>query len=287
MSQKPVLRFAPSPTGMLHIGGARTALFNWLYARHTGGTFLLRIEDTDRERSTPEAVDAILNGMKWMGLDWDGDAVFQFARAPRHREVAEKLLAEGKAYRCYATADELTAMREEQKAAGKPMRYDGRWRAVADLLVKHYNLKSGSKVLDVGCGKAFLLYDLMQAMPGLEVRGLDISEYGIANAKDEVRPFLQAGHANSLPFADKSFDLVISLNTFHNLQCFDLERALREMERVGKNKYLVVESYRNEEEKANLLYWQLTCESFYRPEAWEWWFKHTGYTGDHSFIYFE
>ena len=113
---------------MLHIGGARTALFNWLYARHTGGTFLLRIEDTDRERSTPEAVDAILNGMTWMGLDWDGDATYQFARAPRHREVAEKLLAEGKAYRCYATAEELTAMREEQKVAGKPMRYDGRWR---------------------------------------------------------------------------------------------------------------------------------------------------------------
>jgi len=125
---KPVLRFAPSPTGMLHIGGARTALFNWLYARHTGGTFLLRIEDTDRERSTPEAVDAILNGMRWMGLTWDGDAVFQFARAPRHREVAEQLLAQGRAYRCYATADELTQMREEQKAAGKPMRYDGRWR---------------------------------------------------------------------------------------------------------------------------------------------------------------
>src|SRR6218665_1849835 len=124
----PVLRFAPSPTGMLYIGGARTALFNWLYARHTGGKFLLRIEDTDRERSTPEAVDAILNGMRWMGLDWDGDAVFQFARAARHREVADKLLAEGKAYRCYATPEELTAMREEQKAAGKPMRYDGRWR---------------------------------------------------------------------------------------------------------------------------------------------------------------
>lgn len=125
---KPVLRFAPSPTGMLHIGGARTALFNWLYARHTGGTFLLRIEDTDRERSTPEAVDAILNGMRWMGLTWDGDAVFQFARAPRHREVAEQLLAQGRAYRCYATAEELTQMREAQKAAGKPMRYDGRWR---------------------------------------------------------------------------------------------------------------------------------------------------------------
>jgi glutamyl-tRNA synthetase len=125
---KPVLRFAPSPTGMLHIGGARTALFNWLYARHTGGKFLLRIEDTDRERSTPEAVDAILNGMRWMGLDWDGDAIFQFARAPRHREVAEKLLAEGKAYRCYATAEELNEMREAQKAAKQPLRYDGRWR---------------------------------------------------------------------------------------------------------------------------------------------------------------
>jgi glutamyl-tRNA synthetase len=127
-NKKPVLRFAPSPTGMLHIGGARTALFNWLYARHTGGTFLLRIEDTDRERSTPEAVAAILNGMEWMGLSWDGDPIYQFARAARHRDVAEQLLASGKAYRCYATAEELTAMREEQKAAGKPMRYDGRWR---------------------------------------------------------------------------------------------------------------------------------------------------------------
>jgi glutamyl-tRNA synthetase len=125
---KPVLRFAPSPTGMLHIGGARTALFNWLYARHTGGTFLLRIEDTDRERSTPEAVEAILNGMRWMGLDWDGPEIFQFARAARHREVAEQLLAAGRAYRCYATAEELTEMREAQKAAKQPLRYDGRWR---------------------------------------------------------------------------------------------------------------------------------------------------------------
>jgi len=127
-NKKPVLRFAPSPTGYLHIGGARTALFNWLYARHTGGTFLLRIEDTDRERSTPEAVDAILAGMEWMGLNWDGQTVYQFARAGRHRAVAEQLLAQGKAYRCFATQDELTAMRGEQKAAGKPMRYDGRWR---------------------------------------------------------------------------------------------------------------------------------------------------------------
>jgi glutamyl-tRNA synthetase len=125
---KPVLRFAPSPTGMLHIGGARTALFNWLYARHTGGTFLLRIEDTDRERSTPEAVAAILNGLDWMGLNWDGEAIYQFTRADRHRAVAEELLARGNAYRCYATAEELNQMREAQRAAGKPIRYDGRWR---------------------------------------------------------------------------------------------------------------------------------------------------------------
>jgi glutamyl-tRNA synthetase len=125
---KPVLRFAPSPTGMLHIGGARTALFNWLYARHTGGTFLLRIEDTDRERSTPEAVAAILNGMEWMGLNWDGEAIYQFARAARHREVAEQLLAQGKAYRCFTTQEELIQMREAQRAAGKQIRYDGRWR---------------------------------------------------------------------------------------------------------------------------------------------------------------
>jgi len=113
---------------MLHIGGARTALFNWLYARHTGGSFLLRVEDTDRERSTPQAVDAILGGMRWMGLDWDGEVFYQFARADRHRAVAEQLLASGNAYRCYTTAEELTQMREAQKKAGQPMRYDGRWR---------------------------------------------------------------------------------------------------------------------------------------------------------------
>lgn len=126
--EKPVLRFAPSPTGYLHIGGARTALFNWLYARHTGGTFLLRIEDTDRDRSTPEAVSAILGGLSWLGLDWDGEAVYQFARVARHREIAEKLLSEGKAYRCYATPAELEAMRAEQRAKGLSIRYDGRWR---------------------------------------------------------------------------------------------------------------------------------------------------------------
>jgi glutamyl-tRNA synthetase len=123
-----VTRFAPSPTGFLHIGGARTALFNWLYAKHVGGRYLLRIEDTDRERSTPEAVDAILDGLRWLGLDWEGEAVRQFERAGRHREVALQLLASGGAYHCYCTQEELTEMRERQRAAGLPPRYDGRWR---------------------------------------------------------------------------------------------------------------------------------------------------------------
>jgi glutamyl-tRNA synthetase len=128
MSRPVVTRFAPSPTGYLHIGGARTALFNWLYARHTGGTMLLRIEDTDRERSTDAATAAILDGLTWLGLDWEGEPVSQFARADRHREVAEELVARGMAYRCYATQDELTEMRETARAEGRPPRYDGRWR---------------------------------------------------------------------------------------------------------------------------------------------------------------
>ncbi|MCW8915805.1 MAG: glutamate--tRNA ligase [Magnetovibrio sp.] len=123
-----ITRFAPSPTGFLHIGGARTALFNYLYAKHTGGKFLLRIEDTDRERSTQEAVDAIQSGMKWLGLDWDDDLVSQFNNAPRHTEVAHELLAKGKAYKCTCTPEELAAMREQAKAEGRPMRYDGRCR---------------------------------------------------------------------------------------------------------------------------------------------------------------
>ncbi len=123
-----VTRFAPSPTGFLHIGGARTALFNWLFARHHGGKFLLRIEDTDRARSTQPAIDAILDGMRWLGLDWDGEPVFQFARADRHAEVANQMLAAGHAYRCYATPEELEAMRAEQREKKLPMRYDGRWR---------------------------------------------------------------------------------------------------------------------------------------------------------------
>lgn len=123
-----VTRFAPSPTGFLHIGGARTALFNWLVARAHGGKFLLRIEDTDRARSTQPAIDAIIDGMRWLGLDWDGETIFQFARADRHAEVAYQMLAAGHAYKCFATADELTAMRAAQQAAKQPLRYDGRWR---------------------------------------------------------------------------------------------------------------------------------------------------------------
>jgi glutamyl-tRNA synthetase len=123
-----VTRFAPSPTGFLHIGGARTALFNWLYARGRGGKMLLRIEDTDRERSTKEAIDAILDGLNWLGITWEGDPTYQFSRSARHREVVEQMLAAGAAYRCYATPEELTAMREQARAEGRKKLYDGRWR---------------------------------------------------------------------------------------------------------------------------------------------------------------
>jgi glutamyl-tRNA synthetase len=128
MAETVVTRFAPSPTGFLHIGGARTALFNWLYARHTGGKMLLRIEDTDRERSTEPAIAAILDGLKWLGLNWDGEPVYQFARAARHREMAEALVASGKAYRAYETPDELNDMRAKARAEGRSPRYTGRWR---------------------------------------------------------------------------------------------------------------------------------------------------------------
>ncbi|QIB35684.1 glutamate--tRNA ligase [Ancylobacter pratisalsi] len=128
MSEKIVTRFAPSPTGFLHIGGARTALFNWLYARAKGGKMLLRIEDTDRQRSTPEAIEAIIDGLKWLGIDWSGEVIYQFARAARHREAVEQMLAAGHAYPCYATAAELEEMRETARREGRAPRYDGRWR---------------------------------------------------------------------------------------------------------------------------------------------------------------
>ncbi|MBU0480954.1 MAG: methyltransferase domain-containing protein [Proteobacteria bacterium] len=166
--------------------------------------------------------------------------------------------------------------------------YDGRWEPMARRLIDHYGLQDGQRVLDVGCGKGFLLYELKRILPGLVVRGLDISPYALENAKEEIRPFLDLGHARQLPYQDQSFDFILSLTTLHNLYLFDLMAALRELERVKSgNSYLVVESYRNEEEKANLLHWQLTCEAFFTPEEWEYIFAETGYSGDYSFIFFE
>ena len=163
----------------------------------------------------------------------------------------------------------------------------GRWAPVGKAMIEHYGLRSGDKVLDIGCGKGFQLYELTQLLPGLEVSGIDLSEYAIKNGKEELRDHLQVGNATQLPFPDKYFDYVFSINTLHNLYIYELDAALREMERVSKkNKYLCVESYRNEVEKTNLLYWQVTCESFYTPEEWKWFFEKTGYLGDHSFIYF-
>lgn len=164
----------------------------------------------------------------------------------------------------------------------------GRWAPVAQAMIDHYGLRAGDKVLDIGCGKGFLLYEMSLLEPGLEIHGIDISSYAIDHAKEEIKDRLQVANANQLPFADNHFDLVFSITTLHNLHNYDLDKALREMERVGKkDKYVCVESYRNETEKANLLYWQVTCEAFCTPEEWDWWFRQTGYTGDHSFIYFE
>jgi protein-L-isoaspartate(D-aspartate) O-methyltransferase len=168
------------------------------------------------------------------------------------------------------------------------MRYDGRWRLVAEKMAAHYGIEPGHRILDVGCGKGFLLYELSQVVPGVEVAGLDISKYAIEHAKEEVKPFLKQGHARKLPFEDGSFDFVVSITTLHNLYLFDLMEALKEIERVGRGgKYVVVESYRNEREKMNLLYWQLTCECFFTPQEWQWVFTQAGYSGDHGFITFE
>ncbi len=168
-------------------------------------------------------------------------------------------------------------------------KYDGRQRATAEKLAAHYGIKPGDKILDVGCGKGYLLYEFTQVVPGVEVAGLDISTYAIENSKEEVRPFLKQGNAVSLPFDDDSFDFIITITTLHNLYNYELQEAVREIERVGKGKkkHIIVESYRNEKEKANLLYWQLTCRSFYTPKEWEWVMDQNGYTGDYSYIVFE
>ena len=158
-------------------------------------------------------------------------------------------------------------------------KYDGRWRPIAKEMAKHYGIKSGDKILDIGCGKGYLLYEFTQVVPGVEVAGVDISEYGIENSKEEVKPFLKVGSAVSLDFPDNSFDFVVTLGTFHNLYNYDLRQAIMEVERVGKRekKHIMVESYRNESEMANLLYWQLTCQSFRNPKEWEWELEQAGY----------
>jgi len=166
--------------------------------------------------------------------------------------------------------------------------YDGRWRVVAEEMIEHYQLTSESKILDLGCGKGFLLFEFTQILPGIEIRGIDISEYAIETAKEEIKSNVSVGNVTTkLTFPDQFFDLVLSINVFHNFYIYDLWQALREMGRVGKNMYIVVDSYRNENERINLMYWQLTCECFYKPQEWEWIYNQCGYSGDYSYIYYE
>ena len=167
-------------------------------------------------------------------------------------------------------------------------RYDGRWEAVARKLIDQYNLKTNAKILDVGCGKGYLLYEFKKLLPECQINGFDSSDYAIKNSKEEVKSFIFNHKAqDKYPFKDKEFDLVVSITTLHNLCINELKSALQEIERVGKNKYIVVESFRNEEELFNLQCWALTCEAFFNNKEWVWLFNEFGYTGDYEFIYFE
>jgi len=165
---------------------------------------------------------------------------------------------------------------------------EGRWKPVAEALITDYNLTSSSKILDVGCGKGFLLYEIKNILPEITIVGLDISKYAIKNAHPLIKTFLISQKAQvKYPFENKEFDLVISITTLHNLRLPDLEKSLKEIERVGKQGYVLLESYRNELELFNLQCWALTCESFFDHDEWLWLYKHFGYTGDYEFIYFE
>ena len=164
----------------------------------------------------------------------------------------------------------------------------GRWKPVAEALIQNYSLTNESSVLDVGCGKGYLLYEIKLLLPGLRVAGLDISEHGLLDAPTEIKDSLIIHRAqDSYPFNDNEFDLVISLGCFHNLRVFELEKALTETERVGRQGYVMLESYRNDYELFNLQCWALTCESFFDQEEWLWIYEKFGYTGDYEFIYFK
>ncbi len=167
-------------------------------------------------------------------------------------------------------------------------RYDGRWRPVAQKMAEYYQLKPGQKVLDIGCGMAHLLYEMTQVVHGLEVFGIDISRYALQHAKEEIRDRLQYGQAQEIPFADNTFDLVISLATLHNLKIYELKKAVQEIKRVSRGQsYIMVESFRDDQEEVNMLYWQLTCSSYFAVDEWEWLYREWGYTGDYSFIFFQ
>lgn len=164
----------------------------------------------------------------------------------------------------------------------------GRWQPVAEALIKTYGLKPGDRVLDVGCGKAFLLYEMQRLMPELQLVGFDVSQHGLAQSHPDFQGTLFPYRAqDAYPFGDHAFELVISLATLHNLRVFELKTALSEIERVGKQKYIMLESYRNEQELFNLQCWALTAESFFDTAEWIWLYRHFGYTGDYEFIYFE
>ncbi len=167
-------------------------------------------------------------------------------------------------------------------------KYDGRWVEIAKDIIQRYNLSNDSKVLDVGCGKAFLLYEIKQLLAEITIVGFDSSSYAIKNAKEEIQEYLYEHKAqDAYRYKENEFDLVISLGTLHNLKIFDLKKAVQEMQRVAKQKFIMVESYRDDTELFNLECWALTCESFFKPEEWTWLYDEWGYDGDYEFIYFE
>ncbi len=164
----------------------------------------------------------------------------------------------------------------------------GRWTSVAKSLIKNYKLNNKSSILDVGCGKAFLLYEIKKLLPNIKICGFDISKYSLRSSKKEIKKFLFAHKAqNKYPFKNKQFDLVISLGCLHNLKIFEIKKALNEIQRVGKKSYVMLESYRNEKELFNLQCWALTCESFFEKKEWIWIYNYFGYKGDYEFIYFK